>query len=185
MAWVTVLYDWNNGAAFSTISASFADVPPTELQFDLSGIENIEQLRNSFIRWYATEFQPAFEATNLGGSQFNTEDIPSTVLGATMASYFSPTTGAAINKLFIQMNNMLARDGAKQSTTQFGRYWTNLYKITVWQLGGGEGSNTDKYGPRNHSWHLMTSSGVQLPYYPSSSEGRFGLDILNTDLTQP
>jgi RHS repeat-associated protein len=154
--WQAVLKAWENDKKSVWVTNSFGG-KDFSLKFSLEGIESVDDLRTAFISWYAKDYQIQFETFQgqNGGlkgkaSSFNTEDIPSMVLGVTMASYF----------------------GKKADPK-------TLYTATIWLLGGGKGSNKDDHtGPRNSSWFLMTPTGTKLPY-PSSSEGRFGLGILN------
>jgi RHS repeat-associated protein len=164
-AWITVLNAWYSKEDYVDISSDFAFVPPTTERFSLEGIESVTELRARFLTWYVYIFQLKFEETNWGYSHFNTEDIPSAVIGATMASY-NITEKKDVKTLAKQMNN-----NAKDYNTRV----STIYALAVNLLGGGTGTNEKiTNGPKNTSWFLMTYDGNLIPY-PADSQ----LDILN------
>jgi RHS repeat-associated protein len=177
ITWVRVLHAWANHDPSYTVSAQWFYKKPTELVFDLTGIESVDELREKFIPWYALVFQRAFEASNVGGSYYNTEDIPSAVMGATMASYNSPATLAGINRLYVQLGNMEKKETeADKLASAFGKYWTGLYSLAISYWGGGTGVSEEGAiydGPRNYGWFFMDYDG-HVFLYPIE------LDFLNT-----
>ena len=160
--WYFVLDRWDNGSGkykMAKVTNEFdgESFDDPIAKFSLEGIKDVGELRSKFLEWYAKTYQPAFEAwqatVSLKGvaSSYNTEDIPSMVIGAAMASAF---------------DNEVATE--------------TLYNIAIWQLGGGIGTDDSDYsGPKNITWYLMTHDGTLL-LYPSNSEGRFNpFGILN------
>jgi hypothetical protein len=145
-------------------------------KFPLAGITSIAELREKFLKWYANIFQQLYEIFQGGKSSFNTEDIPSAVLGATYASYALTTKGDA-NKYWNSWDNFATPlDGKKRSETKYGKLVLSLYMTAVQEFGGGgtAGGTPGWYtpwhywGPRNHTIFFYNSDTGNCISYPST-----------------
>lgn len=182
-AWLTAADAWLRGDTSVVIKSTFQK-QTFKKRFDFPADQTLEQFRTSFITWYATVYQVEFEGIQ-DESAYNGEDIPSAVLGATVTSYFATTQDEVRLRLDQYKDFTDQGDDAEKIKLPYQSYWSNLYILTVDQLGDGEGQAKRSHTQfQNKTANLRNSNtGDPILYdgkpYPSSPEGGISFDILN------
>jgi hypothetical protein len=183
-AWLTAADAYLNGETSVMIKSTFQK-KIFKKKFDFPAGQTLEQFRTSFITWYATSYQVEFEGIQ-DESAYNGEDIPSSVLGATVTSYFATTKEEVRLRLGQYREFTDQGDHAEKIKLPYQSYWSNLYLLVIDQLGGGEGQvKRSRTQFQNRTANLRNSdTGDPILYsgkpYPTSPEGGFSFDILNS-----
>jgi hypothetical protein len=187
-AWLTAASGYFDGKTSVVVRSTFQK-RTFKRTFDFPNGLTLDQFRTSFLTWYATSYQYDFEAMQ-DESAFNGEDIPSAVLGATVTSYFAITEEEVNTRLHQCRAFNDQGDNAEKVKLPYQHYWRLMYVVIINQLGSGSGDDRRSHTQfQNATANLKNSNtGDLILYnstnYPTSSEGRFGFDVLNAIVYQ-